>query len=295
MTRGGNLLNRSLLQLHDAFVANRSEDSRRSCTKMDRAHAANVRALAERGIIIMPELVDALPHLPSALRDFGIWWISVNRFRDAEKVLLRLLHDDDKRRLACAAALSSIGGKKSEREFIRIAKFQLATESPDCEWLDAVIQGLRFPNSPEAEEVLLSIFASKALPGWLRGNAGDAMSGCSQLNDRRTNFYRRALSSAADGLLDDDIDLQFWSMFVIASLAQNDSSNSKRSNHGFASILPRLREIAATDHRLAPGFWWPMSAEAEDAICVIAAGSWPELDAGDRWRGNSVRGTLRHI
>lgn len=295
MKRGGNTLNRTLIHLHDAFVASRSEDSRRSCAKMDRAHAAKVRALAARGITTMPALVDALPDLPSAFRDFGVWWISVNRFRGAEGVLLQLLHDDHKRRPACAAALSSIGGRKSEREFIRIARFQLATESPDSEWLDAVIQGMRLPNSPEAEEILLSIFESNVLPGWLRGNAGDAMSSCSQLNDRRTKFFRRALRSAADGIVNDDIDLQFWSIFVIATLAQKDSSNSGRSNACFASVLPPLREIAATDHRLAPGFWWPMSAEADDAICVIETGSWPDLDAGDRWHGNPARGEMRHI
>ncbi len=243
----------------------------------------------------MPDLVDALPRLPSALRDFGIWCISVKRYRRGERVLLQLLHDDRKRRMAYAAALAAIGGTRSEREFIRVAKTQLASESPDSEWLDAAIQGLRFPKCPEAEEVLLSIFESKVLPGWLRGNAGNAMSSCSQLNDRRTRFFRRALSSAAEGLFDDDIDLQFWSMFVIATLANDNSSNRGRSNNCFLLMLPRLREIALTDGRLAPGFWWPMSAEDEDAICVIETGSWPELDAGDRWRGNSVRGTMRHI
>ena len=295
MSRPGNQSRASLIQLYEAFVAARTEESRRSCAKMDRAGFARVRALAARGITTLRHLAVALPHLPPTLRDFGIWWISVNRFRSAEKVLLHLLHDDPKRRLGYAAALASIGGRKSEREFIRIARKHLVSLSPDLEWLDAVIQGLKFPETAEAEEILLSIFESKSLPGWLRGNAGDAMSICSRLDDRRTTFFRRALRSAAEGLMEDDIDRQFWSMFVIATAAGNCSSNPNRSNLCFESILPRLREIAATDQRLAPGFWWPMSAEAEDAICVVQTGNWPELDAGDRWRVTSARGTLRHL
>jgi hypothetical protein len=47
--------------------------------------------------------------------------------------------------------------------------------------------------------------------------------------------------------------------------------------------LPRLREIAANDHKLAPGFWWPMSAEAEDADYAIENGARPENDVAERW------------
>jgi hypothetical protein len=81
-------------------------------------------------------------------------------------------------------------------------------------------------------------------------------------------------------------------MYVIMQLAQNDSSKPKRSNDCFAAALPRLREIAANDHRLAPGYWWPMSAEAEDAIDVIENGNGRENDAGERWLGNTERGPM---
>ena len=140
--------------------------------------------------------------------------------------------------------------------------------------------------------MLLTIYERTDLPGWLRGNAGDAMGFCSPLQDRRTSFFRRAWTTALNGLDHTDIEVQFWSMYVIMQLAQNDSSNRKRSNACFAAALPRLREIAANDHRLVPGFWWPMSAEAEDAIYVIEHGNGRENDAGERWLGNAGRGPM---
>ena len=285
----------SLTSLYESFVSARPEDQRVSCAKMDRENFARIRTLSARGITMMSDLVEALPHLPSTLRDFGIWWISVVRFRAAEKTLLRLLYEDRKRRLAYAAALASVGGRQAEQVFVQLGRDHLASPTPDPEWLDTVIQGLKYPNHHDAGEILLSIFEAKALPGWLRGNAGDAMSSCSQLVDRRTKFFRRALTAASNGLFEDDIDVQFWSMFVIAKMAQSQSARPRHQNHEFASALPRLREIAASDHRLGPGFWWPMSAEAEDAICVIETGHWPIPDAGDRWHGNTERGPMKHI
>ena len=86
--------------------------------------------------------------------------------------------------------------------------------------------------------------------------------------------------------------MKFWSMYIIMQLARNGSPNRKRSNAMFTPALPRLREIAATDHRLAPGYWWPMSAEAEDAIALIESGNSPENDAADRWLGNQERGPI---
>ena len=46
------------------------------------------------------------------------------------------------------------------------------------------------------------------------------------------------------------------------------------------AALPRLRKFAEHENRLAPGFWWPMSAEAEDVICCIKDGQWSNPDAG---------------
>ena len=283
---------KSLTQLFADFVANRTEESRVSCAKSDRRSARQIKRLALHGVTTTQELVDALPRLPPGLRDFGIWWVSRVRARGAEGVLLQLLHDEPKYRLSCAAALSSIGGRRATREFMQIGETQLAMPRPDFDWLDVVIKGLRFPECPGAEEILLTIFERTDLPGWLRGNTGDALSWCPQLQDRRTSFFRRAWKSAMEGIFDMEIEIQFWSMYVVAILALNNSSQSMRSNHRFRPALARLREIQANDHRLAPGFWWPMSAEAEDVICVINTGHWPEHDAGDRWHGSTTRGPM---
>ena len=281
---------KKLTELYSAFVAKRSEESRASCSDMDRKNGRHIATLAARGVTTIPELITALPDLPWKLKDFAIWWLSVLKTRAAEAVLLKMLHDDPPFRLSCAHALAFLGGRRSVREFIRIGKAQLASSSPDREWLEAVIRGFRCAPTPEAEEVLLSIYERTDLPGWIRGDAGDALGCCSQLQDRRTRFFRRAWTTALNGLNDTSLDVQFWSMYVIMQLAQNDYTNPKRSNACFAAALPRLREIAANDHRLAPGLWWPMSAEAEDAIYYIEHGTGRENDAAERWLGNEERG-----
>ncbi len=281
---------KKLTELYSDFVAKRSEESRASCSDMDRKNAQCVTRLATRGVTTIPELIVALPKLPQKLKDFGIWWLSVLKTRAAEAVLLKMLHDDPPARLSCAHALAFLGGGRSVREFLRIGKAQLASSSPDRQWLEAVIRGFRCAPTPEAEEVLLSIYERTDLPGWIRGHAGDALGCGSQGQDRRTSFFRRAWTTALNGLNDTSLDVQFFSMYVISELAQNDYTNPKRSNACFAAALPRLREIAANDHRLAPGLWWPMSAEAEDAIYYIEHGTGRENCAGERWLGNEERG-----
>jgi hypothetical protein len=90
-------------------------------------------------------------------------------------------------------------------------------------------------------------------------------------------------------LTDASIDVQFWSMYLIMQLCSSFTSQQRPRANDFKSALPRLRQIAANDHRLAPGYWWPMSAEAEDAIGAIT-GDPPEVDAGERWPGTQARG-----
>lgn len=281
---------KTLAELYDDFVAKRSEQGQTSRTGVERENRRHIARLAARGMTTNPELIAALPELPPKLKDFGIWWLWVTKVRSAESVLLRMLRDDPPFRISCAFALYMIGGRRSVREFLRIGKTQLASPTPDRKWLEAVIRGLNSAPVPEAEELLLAIYERTNLPGWLRGDAGDALGCCSQLRDRRTNFFRRAWATALKGLDDTDIEVQFWSMYVIMQLAQNDYTNPKRSNACFAAALPRLREIAANDHRLAPGLWWPMSAEAEDAIYYIEHGTGRENDAAERWLGNEERG-----
>ena len=284
--------NKTLAELYNAFVAKRSEQGQTYRKGAERENRRHLARLAARGVTTNPELIAALPELPPKLKDFGIWWLWVSKVRGAERVLLRMLRNDPPFRISCAFALYMIGGRRSVSEFLRIGKAQLASPSPDRKWLEAVIRGLNSALVPEAEELLLTIYERTDLPGWLRGDAGDALGCSSFMQDRRTTLFRRAWTTALSGLDDANIEVQFWSMYVITQLAQNFSSNRNRSNACFATALPRLREIAATDTRLAPGYWWPMSAEAEDAIHVIEHGEWGETDAGDRWIGNTERGPM---
>ncbi len=285
---------RKLAELYREFVGRRTEESRTNSKQFDRKNRRHIARLTARGVTTVNELIAVLPHLPPKLKEFGIWWFQVTRPRNAEATLLRMLHDDPPYRQSCASALAMIGGRRSIRNFLRIGRTQLASKSPDRSWFAVVIEGIKFFNNspPEAEEMLLTIYERTDLPGWLRGDAGDALGCCGQLRDRRTSFFRRAWAAARKGIGDADIEVKFWSMYVIMQLAQNDSSNRTRSNAMFTDALPRLREIAATDHRLAPGYWWPMSAEAEDAIAVIETGNSPENDAADRWHGHHERGPM---
>ena len=281
-----------LAELYTAFVAKRSEESRVFFADMDRKYSRLIATLATRGVTTMDELIAVLPTHSPKIKDFGIWWLQMTKTRRAESVLLRMLHDDPPFRLSCAHTLAQIGGQRSTREFVRIGKAQLASPSPDRKWLEAVIRGLTYGTTLEAEEVLLTIYERTDLPGWVRGYAGDTLGGCSQLSDRRTRFFRRALTTALNGLDDAAIEVQFYSMYILMQLAQNDYIKHKRSNACFAAALPRLREIARKDNRLAPGLWWPMSAEAEDAIHQIKTGNGLEKDAAERWLGNTERGPM---
>lgn len=277
-----------LSELYRAFVAERPYQPG------SWANRENVRAisrLAARSITTAAELIDSLPTLPSKLMLFGIWWLGQTKPPGTERVLLRLLHDDPTVRLTCAHTLGMLEGRRTIREFIRIGTTQLSSSIPDTKWLEAVIPGLKWTDDSAAVDILVTIYERTDLPGWLRGDAGDALGCTSQLHDRRTRIFQRVWAAAQRGIHEPDIEVVFWSMYVIMQLATNCySDGNRRSNRRFDTVLPRLREIAATDQRLAPGFWWPMSGEAQDAIEVIETGTGPQIDAGHRWQGNKERG-----
>ncbi|HVW00832.1 MAG TPA: hypothetical protein VHB77_10845 [Planctomycetaceae bacterium] len=158
---------------------------------------------------------------------------------------------------------------------------ELNRQVPKVHWLRTALEMLRNvdggPMRVEAGEFIVTLFERTDLPGWLRGDAGDTL-GFFGDHDRRTRRYRRCVEAAIRGLSEDSIEVQFWSMYVIASLC----SEREPRDPAFARAIPRLREIADSDHRLSPGFWWPMSAEAEDALGCIETGKWPQPDASER-------------
>ncbi|MEX2285840.1 MAG: hypothetical protein WD648_02045 [Planctomycetaceae bacterium] len=210
--------------------------------------------------------------------------------RQAVPVLLDVMSDRTVR-ATCAHTLSGLEyNAKAIRRFIEIGNRELASDNPDRFWLEAVILGLGSTDDPRAAELLVTIFERVDLPGWVRGDAGDKLGCVGPVGDRRTQLFRRCRDAALRGLEDESIDVQFWSMYVIGSLAGEPYWGKRSSANPFKVALKKLRQIAANDHRLAPGYWWSMSSEAEDVICCIENGHWPENDAAERWKGHPERG-----
>ncbi len=250
------------------------------------------RRLAARGITTLGELVAALPSLPPKLKNFGICWLGEFKPAGSEAALLRLMHADSAFRVTCAHELGWMKGRRAAHELIRIGSAELATAAPDVHWLDAVVHGLKSCDQSGTVEILVAIFERSDLPGWLRGDAGDALGCQSELQDRRTSIFRRVWAAALPGLDHADIDVQFWSMYVIMQLAKSDFWHNHQLNRFLRPALPRLREIAKNDHRLAPGYWWPMCEEAKDAIHIIETGQGLDHDAADRCEGNTELGPM---
>jgi hypothetical protein len=78
-------------------------------------------------------------------------------------------------------------------------------------------------------------------------------------------------------------------MYAIMQRASIQRIGQRVRNERFHAAFPTLREIAVHDHRLAPGLWWPMSAEAEDTIGYIETGTGAENDAAERWIDNASK------
>lgn len=283
-----------LKALYQAYVAKHWGNSTSDLELMQSAHSGRLRSLSrlERmGINTVSELIAALPTLSPALKDFGIEWVGRFSPSRAETILLTLLRDDPKVRPSCANSLGMLKRRRSNRELVRIGKTQLASATPDGRWLESIVIGLKWARDNDSAEVLVEIYERQDLPGWLCGDAADAL-GCTRaICDRRTRLFRRIWVAAEKGIHEPDIDVQFWSMYVIMQLATN-YDRPADANSRFHSALPRLREIAATDHRIAPGFWWPMSEEAKDAIECIETGTLQHPDAGERWSGKGEHGEM---
>lgn len=273
-------------------VDRQSEEIRDRCQRVNRERFRNLDRLAGQGVVTVGDLIARLPSLSPGRKRFGIELVYLLKVRQAVPVLLELLSDRAVR-LACADALCGLNsGKKVTQLFIQIGRRELESDEPDKYWLEAVISGLRFTDDRRAAEILVTIFERTDLLGWLRGNAADKLGCVNVIRDRRTRLFQRCRDAALRGLVDPSIDVQFWSMYLIGSLCSDNFARRGTSQSRFDAALPTLRKIAATDHRLAPGYWWPMSAEAEDVIGCIETGQWPEPDAAERWLGHTERGKM---
>ncbi len=277
-----------LAMLYSQYVVRQSKDLRTRCRQSNREYSRKIDRLAKQGILTVADLIAQLPCLSPGMKYFGIQLISRLKLRQAIPVLLELL-DGRALRVACADALCRMNaGRKVTQLFIQIGRRELESEKPDRHWLEAVIYGLGCSSDPGAADLLVSIFERVDLPGWIRGDAGDKL-GCVEIvHDRRTHLFRRCRDAALRGITEDSIEVQFWSMYVISTLCSD--THRRTPLRGLESALPILRRIAANDHRLAPGYWWPMSAEAEDVLACFESGQGPDLEAAERWAGNTQRG-----
>lgn len=280
--RGG----RSVQDLSERYTRSLTRHRKKSAwqpASVDR-HRRTIADLKRRGITRVGDLAARFIDLPKGVKASAIDLITRLEIRQAIPVLLASLDDRDVR-ISCADAVARLGGgAKGTQLFLKIGRRELASNQPDAAWLHAVILGLGLTYTPPVSELVLSIFERTDLPGELRGEAGDRLGRQGSFVDRRTGFYRRLRDAVLRGLNDDSIDVQFWSMYLIASLC-NVAGSRRIVDKAFRAVLPRLKDIASHDHRLAPGFWWPMSAEAKDAIGCIETGRWPEPDAAVRWQG----------
>jgi len=280
--------------LYTRFLEQHSEEWRTRFIAVCRERARQIALLNKQGVRTVADLLSRLPCLSPKLKMFGIELTWLLKIRQAVPVLLEVLLEpkaDRALRITCAFALYMLkAGKTTTRVFVGIGKRELRSDAPDCNWLEAVIHGLGAPDDQQAIELLVSIFERVDLPGSLRGDAADKLGCVGRVSDRRTGLFRRCRDAAMRGLTDDSIHVRFWSMYLIGSLCSDYRSRRGPRITGFESVLPRLREIAATDQRLAPGYWWPMSGEAEDVIVCIENGGWRDPEAAERYPLNSKRG-----
>jgi hypothetical protein len=276
--------------LYSQFLAQQWVEIRQRSANAERDRARKLGQLQRQGVTTVADLLERLSHLSPGLKRFGIELIGHLNLQQAVPILLELIPDRTVR-MSCAVALEFLkSDKRVTRFFLRSGIRELAADKPDRHWLDAVVHGVGSSNDRRAVELLVTIFERADLPGWLRGDAADKLGCCDIITDRRTRLFRRCRDTALTGLDDESIDVQFWSMYLIGAICSCRMMRRHSNSDDFDCALPRLRQIAENDHRLAPGYWWTMSAEAEDVICCITKGHWPDPDAGERWHGNTVRG-----
>ncbi|WLD10772.1 hypothetical protein [Planctellipticum variicoloris] len=252
-----------------------------------------LRRLEKCGVVTVADLIAELPRLPRGLQRSAIEFVGLLKIRRAIPVLIDLM-DRPRLRLVVAQVLSYFHESRPITEaLVEAGQRELAASAPDVTWLDAITIACLACDDRRIAEILLKTYERTDLPGWLRGNAADRLMSQTGIADRRTTLYRRCRAAALRGLDEEDLDVRFGSMYVIGALTSRGDWNPPTVHTDFHCALPRLRGIAATDHMLAPGYWWPLSAEAADVIGCIETGTWPQPDAAHRWEGFPERGEWR--
>lgn len=275
-----------------SFLRQKGKSWQKHHAKVCSQRRRTIVQMDQLGIRTVDDLMQHLPTLPLRLQRGGIDLFMILGIRAAIPVLFEVWNKPALRSLSAVAIAILKPGKKVRQHLLDIARRELRSQSPDPTLLSAVFEALCTPENSAEAEMLVCIFERSDLPGWVRGDAADKLGCAPSISDRRTGHFRRAKETAIAGLGDPSLEVQFWSMYLIGSMCSGPRHTPRSNEAHFATALPKLRQIAKHDHRLAPGYWWPMSAEAEDIIGCIEKGQWPQPDAGERWARNSKRGEM---
>jgi hypothetical protein len=128
-----------LTVLYERFLGRQSPEMQERRAAVNRDRARKLRRLQKRGVFTVADLLEQLPRLPAGLTQFGIHLISILKIRQAAPVLLDMMSDRNVRP-ACASALDFLNsGRKVTQVFLEIARRELTSDSPDRDWLEAVI------------------------------------------------------------------------------------------------------------------------------------------------------------
>lgn len=273
------------------FHARQSEEWREAFESVIHKRGRHVETLAAHGVVTVGHLLERLRGLPRRLAIAGVELISLLRIGQAAPQLFEMM-ESKPLRMSCAVAIATLPQVKGITErLLEIGWRELGSSHPDPHWLRAVVEAIGHSDDRRAADLLIRVYERGDLPASLRGEAADRLGCHSVIGDRRTTIHRRSRTAAIQGLTEGSIDLQFWSMYLIGQLACSQTLRSGRSRSDFDEIIPALQSFAA-DHRLAPGYWWPMSAEAEDVLHCLEHGGWPEMDAAERWQSRGERGPM---
>lgn len=95
----------------------------------------------------------------------------------------------------------------------------------------------------------------------IRAQAAEGLANALECCSPRFAWFRRAETALIRALEDPAVQVRWWASFALGS------AKSKKA-------VPRLRELAAQDHAVLPG-WWAVAEEAEDALSRIAGKDCP--------------------
>ena len=163
-----------------------------------------------------------------------------------EQLLAALEHGDVSARIEAAKELAFLDEPR-----VVDALTVLLQASPDQMARQWAAYALGFAGDERAEPALIAALRDRSNALEVRCHAAEALGHLLGLS-RGHHETRAALQEA---LAEQPAALRFWSAFALG-------------NFGIQSDIPRLQELASSDHRVVEG-WWSVSKEAKDASSHI--------------------------